>query len=49
LRKLSYYYNEEIMTAEYPKEVINKFKFIYMLLKIQEIKYDKITKPKYVS
>lgn len=45
--KLSNYYDKEILESEYPKEVINKFKFIYMLIKIQEIKYDKITKTKY--
>lgn len=42
--KLSNFHDEEILNAEYPREVINKFKFIYMLIKIQEIKYDAITK-----
>ena len=45
--KLSNYYDEEIMNSDYPREVINKFKFIYMLIKIQEIKYDALTKVKY--
>lgn len=44
--KLTDFNNEEILSAEYPKAIINKFKFIYMLIKIQEIKYDAI-KTKY--
>lgn len=47
--KLSEYHDQEIMDSEYPKEVSNKFKFIYMLIKIQEIKYDSLTKTKYQS
>ena len=42
--KLTNFHDEEILNAEYPREIINKFKFIYMLIKIQEIKYDAITK-----
>lgn len=42
--KLSNYNDIEIMSSQYPREIINKFKFIYMLIKIQEIKYDAITK-----
>lgn len=42
--KLANFNSEEIINAEYPREVLNKFKFMYMLVKIQEIKYDAIAK-----
>lgn len=36
----------EVLSAQYPIEVLNKFRFIYMLIKVQEIKYDAISKTK---
>lgn len=42
--KLANFNSEEIISAEYPREVLNRFKFMYMLVKIQEIKYDAIAK-----
>lgn len=42
--KLANFNSEEIISAAYPREVLNKFKFMYMLVKIQEIKYDSIAK-----
>lgn len=44
--KLSSFNNEEILNADYPRQILNKFRFIYMLIKVQEIKYDAITKTK---
>jgi hypothetical protein len=44
--RLSEFNNEEILSSEYPTEILNKIRFTYMLIKVQEIKYESMIKIK---